>query len=101
MFRVELMLACYRLNKTAGPFRVRLFEFILSFGLAPKFFGVSAETASIIHAAHAARWHWRSLFLFRNLRDQRFGGEQQAGDGRGVLQRRARDFGWIDNPRLH
>ena len=42
-------------SKTAGPFLTRLFEFILSFGL-------------VIHAAHAARWHWRSFFLFRNLR---------------------------------
>src|SRR4029077_8617154 len=74
--------------KTAGPFRVRLFEFILSFGL-------------IIHAAHAAWWHWRSFFLFRNLRDQCFGGEQQARDRRSVLQRRARDLGRIDDPRLH
>jgi hypothetical protein len=32
-------------SETAGPFRVRLFEFILSFGL-------------VVHAAHAARWHW-------------------------------------------
>src|SRR5436309_6425942 len=75
-------------SKTAGPFLTRLFEFIVSLG-------------SIIHAAHAARWHRRSLFLFRNLRDQCFGGEQQARDGRGVLQRGARDLGRIDDTRLH
>src|SRR5205807_7333026 len=75
-------------SKTAGPFRVRLFEFILSFGL-------------VIHAAHAARWHWRSFFLLRNLRDQCFGGEQQARDRRCVLQRAARDLGWIDDSGLH
>src|SRR5439155_2075752 len=46
-------------------------------------------------------WHWRSFFLFRNLRDQCFGGEQQARDGRGILQRRARDLGWVDDPGLH
>ena len=81
------------INKTAGPFRVRLFEFILLFRLS--------EIRFAIHAAHAARWHWRSFFLFRNLRDQCFGGEQQARDGRGVLQRAARDLGWIDNAGLH
>src|SRR5262245_41817271 len=75
-------------SKTAGPFRVRLFEFILSFGL-------------VIHAAHAARWHWRSFFLLRNFRDQCFRGEQQAADGRGVLQRAARDFRRIDDTSLH
>lgn len=32
-------------NQTAGPFRVRLFEFVYCFGLAPKFCGVSSETA--------------------------------------------------------
>src|SRR5439155_25852998 len=75
-------------NKTAGLFRVRLFEFILSFGL-------------VIHSAHAARWHWRRFFLFRNLGDQCFGGEQEARDGRCVLQRAARDLGWIDNTGFH
>src|SRR4029077_4089763 len=76
------------LSKTAGPFRVRLFEFILLFGL-------------VIHAAHSARWHWRSFFLFRNLRDQCFGGKQQARNGRCVLQRASGNLGWIDNSRLH
>src|SRR5262245_5183239 len=74
--------------KTAGAFRLRLFEFILLFGL-------------VIHAAHSARRHWRSFFLFRNFRDQCFGGEQQARDGRCVLQRAARDLGWIDDTGLH
>ena len=34
----------------------------------------------VIHAAHAARWHWRSFFLFGKLRYQCFGGQQQARD---------------------
>src|SRR5881275_1746955 len=55
----------------------------------------------VVHTAHAAWRHRRSFFLFRNLRDQCFGGEQQARDGRGVLQRGARDFGRIDDTRLH
>src|SRR5262245_2577170 len=76
-------------SKTAEPLRARLFVNYC--------FGCRL----IIHAAHAARWHWRSLFLFRNLRDQCFGGEQQARDGRGVLQRCARDLGWIDDSGLH
>jgi hypothetical protein len=64
-----------RESKTAEPFRARLFV-NCCFGcrLAPKSFGVSTETVSIIHAAHSARSHWRSFFLFRNLRDQCFGG---------------------------
>src|SRR5213079_1863762 len=49
----------------------------------------------------SARRHRRSFFLFRNLRDKCFGGEQQARDGRSVLQRGARDFGRIDDTRLH
>src|SRR5205823_1779694 len=91
-----------RENKTAEPFRARLFvNCCFGWRLAPKFFGVSPETVSIIHAAHSARRHRRSFFLFRNLRDQCFGGEQQARDGRSVLQRGARDFGRIDDTRLH
>src|SRR6266513_2159794 len=68
-----------RENKTAEPFRARLFV-NCCFGcrLAPKFFGVSPETVSIINAAHSAGRHRRSFFLLRNLRDQCFGGEQQA-----------------------
>src|SRR6266498_4114171 len=78
-----------QLSKTAEPLRARLFVNCC--------FGCRL----VIHAAHAARWHRRSFFLFRNLRHECFGGEQQARDGRGVLQRRARDLGWIDNARLH
>src|SRR5438067_5310064 len=76
---------------------------IVVFGcrLAPKFFGVSPETVSIIHAAHSAWRHRRSFFLLRNLRDQCFGGEQQARDGRSVLQRRTRDLGRVDDTGLH
>src|SRR5438874_10995684 len=93
--RTRAVWMCRNKTKTAEPLRARLFV-NCCFGLAPKFFGVFG---SIVHTAHAARWHWRSLFLFRNLRDQCFGGEQQARDGRGVLQRRARDVGWIGNAR--
>src|SRR5438876_3151144 len=79
----------WKKTKTAEPFRARLLvNCCLDFGL-------------VIHAAHSAWRHRRSFFLFRNLRDQCFGGEQQARDGRGVLQRRARDLRRIDNSRLH
>jgi hypothetical protein len=59
-------------SETAGSFLTRLSGFTFSFGL-------------VVHAAHAARWHWWSLFLFRNFRDQCFGGEQQTSDRRRVL----------------
>src|SRR5207247_4855069 len=61
---------------------------------------VSCLVIHAAHSAHAAAGHRRSFFLFRNLRHERFGGEQQTGDRRGVLQRGARDLGWIDDPRL-
>src|SRR5438874_7251343 len=76
-------------SKTAEPFRARLFVNCC--------FGCRL----VIHSAHAARRHRRSFFLFRNLRDQCFGGEQQARDGRCVLQRAARDLGRIDDTGLH
>jgi len=80
---VAFQLCSLNRSKTAGAFRLRLFEFTFSFGL-------------VIHAAHATRWHWirlrmatarqGSFFLFRNLGDQcscravalqrRIGGEQ-------------------------
>src|SRR5262249_14392352 len=55
-----------------------------------------------VHAAHAAatrRGRCRLLFLL--LHDQRFGREEQAGDGRRVLQRRTGDLGRIDDARLY
>src|SRR5438094_6392311 len=76
-------------SKTAEPLRARLFVNCC--------FGCRL----VIHAAHTAWWHWRSFFLFRNLRDQCFGGEQQSRDGRCVLQRAARDLGRIDDTGLH
>jgi Histidine kinase-, DNA gyrase B-, and HSP90-like ATPase len=51
-------------NKTAEPLRARLF-INCCFGCR-----------LVVHAAHSARWHWGSFFLFRNLRDQCFGGGQ-------------------------
>src|SRR5205823_1106849 len=76
--------------KTAEPLRARLFVN-----------GWLQRLGLVVHAAHAAAgWHRGSFFLFGNLRDQCFGGEQEAGDGGGVLQRAPRDFGWIDNARF-
>ena len=41
----------------------------------------------LVHVAHAATVSTGrgSFLLFRNLRDQGFGGEHQAGDGAGIL----------------
>ena len=40
------------------------------------------------------------LVVFLDVGDQSFGGEHQAGDGRGVLQSEASDLGWVDYARL-
>src|SRR2546427_7187465 len=56
----------------------------------------------LVHAAHttAAR-HRRFLLVFRNIADERFGGEEQRRNGRRVLERRAHDLGRIDDARFH
>src|SRR5206468_726005 len=41
------------------------------------------------------------FFLFHQLGHHRFGREQQAGDGRRILQRRARDLGRVDYAHLY
>ncbi len=43
---------------------------------------------------------WSSLFLFRDLRHQRFGGQHQGRDRAGVLQCGAHDLGRIEHARL-
>ena len=50
---------------------------------------------------HGRPDHPKRFFLLGQLGDQRFGGEQQAGDGRGVLQRGAGDLRRIDDAGLH
>src|ERR1700683_320386 len=63
----------------------------------------------LVHAAHAATaWHAATgtsasagLRLFLDVGDEGFGGEHQAGDGRGVLESEAGDFGGVDNARLN
>src|SRR5436190_2610934 len=54
----------------------------------------AVPTLLIIHSAHArthaaARRHPAALFLLRKFGDDGFGGEQEAGDRSGVLQRSA------------
>jgi len=71
------------------------------------FCAASACSFDLVHSAHAAA---RSavptgsccglLGVFLDVGHQCFGGEHQAGDGRGVLQSQARDLGWVDNARL-
>ena len=41
---------------------------------------------SVVHTAHAAAWHSRSLLLLRSLRDHGLGRDHETGNGRGVLQ---------------
>src|SRR6266446_3948133 len=60
----------------------------------------------LVHAAHAARATWTAgscalLVVFLELGHQCFGGEHQAGDGRGVLQREASDLGRVDDASLY
>src|SRR4029077_5114907 len=42
---------------------------------------------SIVHSAHAAAWHGRSLLLLRSLGDPGLGGYHETGDRSRVLQR--------------
>src|SRR5689334_16880377 len=42
----------------------------------------------------------RCLLLLRLLGDHYLGGEEETGDGSGVLQRGTGDLGWVDDPRL-
>src|SRR6266704_3587586 len=59
---------------------------------------VTTSLSYLVHPAHAAaaghRGHLAVLLL---LHHHALGGEQQSRDGRGVLQRRARDFGRVDD----
>src|SRR5207237_10222572 len=50
---------------------------------------------------HSTRCHRGSFLLFRNFRHECFGGEQQARDRGGVLQRAPRDLGWVDDAGLY
>ena len=54
---------------------------------------------SEVHAAHAAaRWHGGAgRRLLRQLSDHGFGGDQERGDGRRVLDRNANHLGRVDD----
>src|SRR6266702_4187631 len=54
----------------------------------------------LLHAAHAVAAGAGTFLLFHQLGHHRFGGEQQAGDGSRILQRRARDLGRVDYAHL-
>ena len=54
-----------------------------------------------LHTAHAAHAAHAGSGLFGWLGDDRLGHEDVLRDRRGVLQRRARDHGRVDDPRLH
>src|SRR5688572_29746061 len=53
-----------------------------------------------VHAAHAAAGHRRSRLVLRQLAHRRFGGDEQAGDRRRVLERGTDDLGRIDHAGL-
>src|ERR1019366_8266721 len=53
------------------------------------------------HATHAAAARHLGSVLLRMLGDRRLGGDNQAGDRRRVLKRRAHDLGWVDDAELH
>src|SRR4051812_13331044 len=63
---------------------------------------VGTQESDLVHAAHAttAGATSRRRLVFLLLHDQRFGREQQARDGRGVLERGARDLGRVDDAGL-
>ena len=54
---------------------------------------------SAAHATAAAGGHWGGLL--GSLGDKRFGGEDQTGDGRRVLQSRAGDFRGVNDALSH
>src|SRR3979411_164188 len=68
---------------------------------------VQAEP-DLVHSAHAAAWTTAVsacacgglLVVFPDVGHQSFGGEHQAGNRCGVLEREARDLGRVDNTRL-
>src|SRR5258706_7966975 len=69
--------------------------------------GEAQPKRNLVHSAHAAAWRSTMsasccglLVVFPDVGHQSFGGEHQAGDGCGVLEREARDLGWVDYARL-
>src|SRR5579864_763469 len=69
--------------------------------------GSASCSFDLVHSAHAAAWaavtagsRCGLLGVFLDVGHQGFGGEHQAGNGRGVLESEARDLGWVDNARL-
>ena len=68
-----------------------------------KYPGQPAElhhAAHAAHSAHAAVTGDRGFFLLGDLGDEAFGGEEQTGDGRGVLEGAARDLLRVDDAGL-
>src|ERR1700736_1221312 len=63
----------------------------------------NSEKLLLVHAFHTAAVSaagWSSLFLFRDLRYQGFGGQHQRRDRAGILQCGAHHFGRIEHARL-
>src|ERR1017187_6916871 len=70
---------------------------------APRMRGRERERGiqDLIHAAHSAAAHAsRRLFLLLDLGDEGFRREHETRDGCGVLERRLRDLGRVDDTRL-
>src|SRR5579862_8615335 len=61
---------------------------------------MSLEIHPAAHSAHSAAAAGHSAtraLLLRHFGDHRLGGDQQSGDGRRTLDRRAHDLGWVDD----
>src|SRR4249919_3715545 len=52
------------------------------------------------HSAHAAAGHRRSRLVFRSVGNRSLGGDQEPGDARRILKRRANDLGRVDHAGL-
>src|SRR5260221_7786384 len=76
-----------------GPVTASAVPGLFSAGLRP---ALHIHPLHATHASHAAAAWAGPLFLFHELGHRSVGREQQAGDGSGVPQRRARNLGRVD-----
>src|SRR3569623_231877 len=70
-------------------------------GLNGQAFAFLHHAAHATHAAHVAAAHRHGRLVFRQVGDHAVGGQHQAGDRRGILQRGAGDLGVIEHAHRH